>query len=204
LTADDRPALVFVRRDAGHLRLLLSWSLDPSTAILLDEVEVPIEVAKLSERTGLAISVAGDGKRGLGIAWRPLTDPSSTGKWTVPTAGEVRWLIVEPGGSPTRPHRHATKLQPLGFYTGIGPYGLAGNGLKAGVFAGRALFAWMERGDVVGARSIDDAPVPLAPSDVGVPGMGEPLICLRERSGGLELILFHSAPRVSAFRIHCG
>ena len=204
LTAVDRPALVFVRRDSGRLRLLLSWSLDPSTAILLDEVDVPIAVAKLSQRTGLSVSGAADGKGGLGVAWRPLTDRSSIGAWTVPTAGEVRWLTVEPEGSTSRPRRHATKLHPLGFYSGIGPYGLAGNGLKAGVFGGRAFFAWIEGADIVGARSTDDVPTPLAPSDAGFPGSGEPLIGLRERGDGLELILFYSAPRVSAFRIRCG
>jgi len=203
LTADDRPALVFLRRDAGILRLLLSWSLDPSTAILLDEVEVPIEVAKLSQRTGVAISVAADGKRGVGVAWRPLTDRSSTGAWTVPTAGEVRWLTVEPEGPATHPRRHATNAQPRGFYGGHGPYGLAGNGLRAGTFGGRAFFVWIEGADIVGVRSTDDVPTLLAPSDAGVHGLGAPMIDLRQRGDSLDLILFHSAPRVSAFRVRC-
>ena len=203
LTADDRPALVFLRRDAGRLRLLVSWSLDPATATPLDEVEVPIAVATLSQRSGLAVSVAADGKHGLGVAWRPLTDRSSTGSWTVPTAGEVRWLTVEPDGPATRPRRHATKAQPLGFYSGIGPYGLSGNGLKAGVLGGRAFFAWIEGSAIVGVRSTDDVPTPLAPSDPGPYGAGAPLINLRERNDGLDLILFHSAPRVTAFHVGC-
>ena len=203
LTADDRPALVFLRRDAGRLRLLLSWSLDPSTATPLDEVEVPIAVAKLSQRSGVAVSVAADGKHGLGVAWSPLTDRSSTGSWTVPTAGEVRWLTVEPDGPMTRPRRHATTAQPLGFYSGHGPYGLAGNGLKAGVLGGRAFFSWIEGAAIMGVRSTDDGPTPLAPSDTGLHGAGAPLINLRERNDGLDLILFHSAPRVSAFRVGC-
>ena len=199
LTADDKPALVYLRRDGGRLRLMLSWSLDLATAIPLDEVEVPIAVAELSQRSGVSVSVAADGDRGIGLAWRPLTDQSSTGSSTVLTAAEVRWLTFEPSGPATRIRQYSTKAEPVSFRSGIGPYGLAGNGLKASILDGHAFFAWIEGADIVGLRSTDDIPTPIARAT----GVGEPLIGLVERSEGLDLILFKSTPLVTAFHVRC-
>jgi hypothetical protein len=199
LTADDRPALVLFKREAGHLLLLLSWTLDPSKTILLDEVEVPVPVAKLSEWTGVAIAVAANGERGLAVGWRPLTGKTSDGSWTHPAAAEVRWLTIQPDTPPTQPHRYATRAVPLGGGSGPGPRGLAGNGLTASVVDGQGFFAWNEGENVVGARSGDEAPMLIASGGA----RRDPLIGLRPREDGLQVLLFDRTPRVVAFRVRC-
>lgn len=197
LTADDKPALVFLRRRGGRVRLWLSWSLDPSNAILIDEVSVPVSVAKRTQQTGASVSVAPDGDRGLGIAWRPLTGTNPSALGDVPA--EVRWLIINPDGGIDGPRRFATVAQQSTFFSGIdGPWPLTRNGLQAASLEGRAFFVWNEQNDVVGVRSTDAVPTPLAPS--GFLGSG---LQLRHTDHGLELLLFHSSPSLKAFRVYC-
>jgi hypothetical protein len=198
LTAEDRPALAFLRRSGDHLRLWLSWSLDASDATVIDEVEVAEPVAELSQRTGVSLAVAADGLRGIGVAWRPLTDKSSNGSGDVPTSAEVRWLTVEPEGEINGPRRSATIAQPLSFVNGQGPFPLSDNGLQASEFTGHAFFVWNERHNIVGVRSSDDVPTPLASSDYFAPALQ-----LRPQEGSVELILLNSSPSVSAFQVHC-
>jgi hypothetical protein len=199
--ADDRPALLLLRRGEGHLRLLLSWSLDPSATVLLDEVEASVAAAKLSQWTGVEISTAADGEHGLGVAWRPLTDHKSDASWDRSATAEIRWMTAEPSGPPSRPQRHSTMAQPLGFRSGHGPWGLARSGLRASQLGGRAFFAWTEGSEILGARSTDTAASFIAPSEIRE--AGAPLIDLQSRPSGLDMILLHNLPKVRGFRIRC-
>jgi hypothetical protein len=198
LTADDRPALVFLRRSAHGVGLLLSWNLDPSTARVVDEVAAPASVARRTQQTGVSLAAAREGPRGLAIAWRPLTDKHPTRRGDV--QAEVRWLTVDPQGAIDGPHRFGTKARPLFVIGGPdeGSWPLQDNGLQVGELDGHAFFAWNEQAGVLGVRSIDTVPSPIAP-----PAKRDPGIQLRSRNDGLELLLLHSAPSARAFRIHC-
>lgn len=198
LTADDRVAVLYPRREGGKLQLLLSWLGTPPGTVLLDEVITSPAVAELSHRSLLAIAVAPDAGRGLGVAWRPLVESNSTGSWTQPAAAEVRWLTVDADGQTSAPHRQSTTAEALAFTTGTGPYGLAGNGLKASVLGGRAFFAWFDGTKLVGTRAPDAVPAVLAASV-----SGNSLIALRPRADELELLLLDSFPRVAAWRVRC-
>jgi hypothetical protein len=147
--------------------------------------------------------VAADGARGVGVAWRPLTDADYTDVGsamqppTTPADAEVRWTTVEPGAEPSPVRRHATTAQPLGGVSGIGPWPLSGNGMKAARLGDRAVFVWLDGDAVMGARAPDETPVELAPTERA------PLIALRGEPDALELLLFDSSPRVRAFSVTC-
>lgn len=202
LTSAGRPALVFLRRDAGRLTLMVSWSLDPANAIEVDHVELPVAVAELSERTGVDVVAAADGA-GIAVAWRPLTDSSLTDVGTpeeppqTPAVAEVRVRSVAPDGALGSLQRHATRAYPLGGVTGVGPWGLYPSGMTATTLGGHALFAWLAGDAVVAARSLDSTATRIAPSE------GAPLIRFRGTDAARELLLFDSPPRVRASRVAC-
>jgi hypothetical protein len=202
-TATGRVALVFARNEDARLRLFVSWSLDPADAVVLDEVEVPAPVAALSDLTGYDLAATADGTDALAIAWRPLTDAEYTDVGSqvqppsTPARAEVRWLVVRPDATPTPVHRHATTAQPLGGVTGIGPWSLYPNGMKASTLGGRAFFAWNDGERIVGVRAPDDTPVDLARNE------DAPLLGLRPDADGLQVLLLGSA-KVRAVRVRCG
>ncbi|MCA9692010.1 MAG: hypothetical protein KC636_20580 [Myxococcales bacterium] len=203
LTADERPALLWVAREEERLRVLLSWSLAPAEAIVLDQVTLPIAVAELAEITDTGLSAAADGPRGLGFAWRPITDTafldvgSAESPPQTPAAAEVRWGTIAPDGEPGPSYSHKTRAQPLGGTSGVGPWPLSGNGLQASRVGGRATFVWDEADAVYGARSIDAAATRLSGFT------RSPLLVPRERGEALELLLLDSSPGVAALRLGC-
>jgi hypothetical protein len=203
LTADDRAGLVFLRRQGGRLQLVLSWAATPTNEVIVDEVIVPVAVAELSQRSHVSISVAPEGKDGLGVAWRPLVDTDASGSWTHTAAAEVRWLTVGPDGRRTSLHRHATTAEPLSFHTGLGPYGLQGNGLTAGVLEDRALFAWIDGTKLLATRTTDAVPAVLLPSASPLGYFDPPLIALRPRGNDVEVLLLHSSQEVVALLVGC-
>ncbi|RYE71961.1 MAG: hypothetical protein EOO81_04620 [Oxalobacteraceae bacterium] len=194
LTAEDRPALVFLRRDEARLGLWLSWSLDPGSATQVDGVQMTGSMAELSARSNISLAVAADGSRGIAIAWRPLTDRASDGPGERATSAEVRWLIVEPDGRIDGPRSAETTAEPSMWTTGR----LTGNGMQAGTMAGHAFFAWRHGMEIVGVRSSDKVPTSLAPTD-----SADTALQLRTRTDDVELILLRSSPAVRAFSVHC-
>jgi hypothetical protein len=147
MTADDRPALVFGRREGSQLRLLLSWTLDPATAIVLDEVSVPPSVATLSEVTHFEVSVTKDGEHGLGVAWRPLTEHNPKASWKQSAEAEVRWVTVEPAGVSTPVQRTPSMARPLMGHSGIGPWGPVVNRAKGRAIWSKSLLCLGRRHD---------------------------------------------------------
>jgi len=203
LTADDRIAVAWLERDGGSLRVKLT--LDPIASepmvVDVDEVVLPEAVAALSQRSTVDLALAGDGPDGVAIAWRPLADAGyadvgdrGTPPQT-PCGAEVRWLAVSSDGKPSgSPRRHSTLAHPLGGVSGIGPWGLTGNGMKATRIGGRAAFVWLDDGGVQGARVDHEAATVLATRE------SAPLIFL-QREG--QMLLLDSSPGVRAFSLGC-
>ena len=88
-----------------------------------------------------------DGEK-LAIAWRPLVPPSGaladTGDAkhppTVPFPAAVRVVVVSPGTRPRLVSQYPTRVQPLMFGSGIGPWGLDPGGAWSFTLAGKAVF----------------------------------------------------------------
>lgn len=200
-TADDRLAVAWLERDGGTLRVRVRFGDEPPRTV--DEVTMPAPVAALSERSRVDLALAAHGERGLGVAWRPLDDPdlgdvgSASVPPTTPADAQVRWLVVEPDGVVDGPRSVRTVARTLGGVTGVGPWALRGNGMKAATLAGRAVFAWVDDEAIRGVLADADAPVDLAPR------RGAPLLAFRPRAGALELLLLDSTPRVRVRRLAC-
>lgn len=199
VAADGTPVLAWVDREGEHLRVHVAWDLDVEHARVVDDVTLPEPVAELSLITRSGLAVAADGEHGIGLAWRPLSDPdlddvgSPGAPPQTPSAAQVRWMVVAPDGARSEVRTHATIAQPLGGTTGIGPWPLSGNGMKAGRLGARAVFVWNDGEAIRGVTTDMDHAVELTSAE------GAPLIALRER----ELLLFDTTPRVRALRLSC-
>ena len=202
VTNDGHPVAAWLSQDAGHLRVHVAWDLDVANARVVDEVSLPEPIAALSARSRVDLAIAADGAEGLGVAWRPLIDPtyatvgSASEPPSAPSAAQVRWLSVEPGGERSEVRTHPTTASPLGGVTGVGPWGLSGNGMKARTLGGRALFVWLDDADVLGVLAGSAAPVALAARE------GAPLITFQDAETP-RLLLLDSSPRVRAVALLC-
>jgi len=197
LDAAERPVAAWVEREAGVVRVRVTFDLDPAHAVTADEVTLPEPVAALSVRSRVNLAIAAEGD-GVALAWRPLADASFTDVGTAmrppttPCAAEVRWLLLERDGSHAEPERHPTRAHPLLGTSGIGPWGLTGNGMKAGRVAGHAVFVWLDDDGVRGAV-VGGAPVVLAEDQAGS------LLFVHEE----QLFLLNSSPVAQALALRC-
>ena len=203
VTHDGQPAVAWLERQGGRLRVMLSMDFTGRRTVSVDEVEVPVGVAELSQRTSVDLALTASGPRGLAVAWRPLVDTTYTDfgdRSTPPTtaaAAAVRWLEVKTNDGRPTVHSHQTRAHPLGGVSGVGPWALSSNGMKAATFGGRGLFVWHDDGAIYAVGSHQSTPVALLPGD------GAPLLTFRETDQGLELLLLDSSPRVRAVAIAC-
>ena len=195
LAADGRPVLAWLEREGGRLSIRLAWDLDTSHALRIDELSLPEPLAELAERSSVNLAIAAHGASGVGVAWRPLTDPGYVVEHrpVTPAAAQVRWMTVTADGTVTPAHTHPTRAEVLPFTTGVGPWSLSGNGMSAHTLHRHALFVWLEGKEVVGVTADAATPVALGSSE------GWPFIAFRDDT----LLLFDSSPRVRAIALTC-
>ena len=139
---------------AGRVSLRLIW-MDAAgherPAIEVDAVTLPPSYADLCVRTGANIVLAADSDT-LAIAWRPLAPPAGavadTGDVRHPPSvvfpATVRIVAASPGTKPRVVSQYPTRVQPLGFTTGIGPWALDPGGAWGLTLDGRAVFLWLD------------------------------------------------------------
>jgi hypothetical protein len=201
VTSDGHVAVVWIGRGSTGLYLMASWlgASGFAPAIAIDHAAMSADAAELSLRSTLNLRAATDGD-GVAVAWRPLAPegPVDVGSPLAPpshaVAAEVR-IVTIAQGRPAAPARvHHAIAETLGFTTGIGPWPLEGNGMTSTSTRDHALFAWIEKGEVVITAPRDASPRVIA--------KGAPLLLPRPSRDGVELLLL-SVERQSLVPISC-
>ncbi len=203
---DGTPGVAWLEREEGRLAVSVGL-LDPEDGvqekILLDEVTVPARVAELTERTSVSLALVGHGADGLAVMWRPLVDRDyddfgdRSKAPETKAAAEFRWRTRAGDGELSEVRRRPAWAQPLGFYTGAGPWPLRSAGIKAGRLEGRGMFAWLGEREIEVVLADDDVAVSVGARD------GDPLIAFRDGGGGTQMLLFDASPRVRAIDLRC-
>ena len=114
VTSDGQLVVGWVERDGAALRARVRFGEGP--AVTVDEVITTEPVAALSERSHRDLELVPRGRRGVALAWRPITDASYavSDPPSTPAGAEVRVSLVEPGAPIAPAARFPTRALPLG------------------------------------------------------------------------------------------
>lgn len=211
---DDRTVGVAVlQRNENELRIDVWWTAPKhpwSIPQTIDSVTLPPMAVELSVRTTVDLAATWHGTDSIAVAWRPLApkpgervDAGTTARPPMkPVSAEVRIVLARGFGGPVGPPSiHPTVAAPLMGTTGIGPWPLHANGMRAATLRQRALFAWNDDAVVLLAGPADAASVAMKPRAIE---QGLYRLVFREQGRDLDLLFLQSAGAQKMVTLGCG
>jgi hypothetical protein len=196
VTDDRAVGVVLLERDGNQLRIDVWWAAPKrpwSTPHTIDSVTLPPMAVELSVRTTVDLAATWHGLDSIAVAWRPLApkdgekiDPGTTARPPMrPASAEVRIVVARGlGGAVGAPSVHPTVAAPLMGTSGVGPWPLHANGMRAATLRQRALFAWSDDAVVLLAGTADSKPRAI--------DQGFYRLAFRAQSRAVELLLLQS------------